>query len=441
MSFGLKYRSEQLWLRTLSIALIFSTNVAVATQTNFTGDPERMLCLQTSKQIVNCDGIEYTSQELDPSNSVGFYLCLFISIFLVLFAGLMSGLTIGLLSLDSTLLQVLRNVGSPKDRIYAARIIPIVEQKHWLLVSLLLCNSAAMEALPVFLGHIVPELLAVLLSVTAVLLFGEIIPQAICSKYGLAVGYHSATLVSFLMILCSPIAWPVSNALDWILGKDHGQFYRRDELKELVNLHGQSNRCGLNDDEQTPLIRETGYQRNMDESIVTMASTIHEALTYDEVSIIKAAIEMTSKVVKDAMTKLEAVLLVNVNRHISREWVAQLLEAGHSRVPVYEGNKENIVGFIMIRSLVLVDLDQDISLREIEKFRSFNVREDFKLYDMLNKFQTGKSHMAVVHDFEGNSIGIITLEDVIEELINEEIIDETDVYVDVERRIQVTRPS
>ncbi|KNC73244.1 hypothetical protein SARC_14196, partial [Sphaeroforma arctica JP610] len=109
----------------------------------------------------------------------------------------MSGLTIGLLSLDSTSLLVLKNGGSTSDRIHATRILPLVERKHvllvtlllcnagaygsgaktQLLVTLLLCNAGAMEALPVFLGHMVPEVPAILLSVTAVLLFGEIIPQ------------------------------------------------------------------------------------------------------------------------------------------------------------------------------------------------------------------------------------------------------------------------
>jgi hypothetical protein len=91
---------------------------------------------------------------------------------------MMSGLTIGLLSLDYVSLQVLKNSGEPQERVYAARIIPLVRHKHLLLVTLLLCNAAAMEALPIFLDKMVPSYLAIALSVTAVLFFGECVAQA-----------------------------------------------------------------------------------------------------------------------------------------------------------------------------------------------------------------------------------------------------------------------
>ena len=59
-------------------------------------------------------------------------------------------------------------------------------------MTLLLWNAVAMEALPIFLNHLVSPFYSILLSVTLVLLFGEIIPQAICNKFGLAVGAHPA---------------------------------------------------------------------------------------------------------------------------------------------------------------------------------------------------------------------------------------------------------
>jgi hypothetical protein len=90
---------------------------------------------------------------------------------------MMSGLTIGLLSLDYVSLQVLKNSGEPHERVYAARIIPLVRHKHLLLVTLLLCNAAAMEALPIFLDKMVPSYMAIALSVTAVLFFGEYVAK------------------------------------------------------------------------------------------------------------------------------------------------------------------------------------------------------------------------------------------------------------------------
>lgn len=132
---------------------------------------------------------------------------------LVIVAGLMSGLTIGLMGLDQTTLVILARSGTPTQRRYAKRLVPLLRQHHLLLVTLLLCNAAAMEALPVFLEHLVAPALAIVVSVTLVLLFGEIIPQAVCARYALAIGYVCAYPVWALMALASPLAWPISKLL------------------------------------------------------------------------------------------------------------------------------------------------------------------------------------------------------------------------------------
>ena len=86
-----------------------------------------------------------------------------------------SGLTMGLLSLDITSLKVLQRGGKPKIRKYASRIITVVKNHHLLLVTLLLANATAAETMPIFLGKITTEVVAILVSVTAVLLFGELV--------------------------------------------------------------------------------------------------------------------------------------------------------------------------------------------------------------------------------------------------------------------------
>ena len=88
-------------------------------------------------------------------------------------AGLMSGLTMGLLSLDVMSLEVLKRGGKPKEQKYAGRILILVRRHHLLLVTLLLANAVAVETMPIFLGKITHEVVAILVSVTAVLLFGE----------------------------------------------------------------------------------------------------------------------------------------------------------------------------------------------------------------------------------------------------------------------------
>lgn len=104
-------------------------------------------------------------------------------LFLTLMAGLMSGMTLGLLSLDKVELEVLLRSGTLKEQRYARKIIPLISNGHRLLVTLLLYNAIAMTALPLFLDELTDPVTAVVVSVTAVLFFGEIIPQSVCTRW------------------------------------------------------------------------------------------------------------------------------------------------------------------------------------------------------------------------------------------------------------------
>ncbi|XP_021911048.1 DUF21 domain-containing protein At2g14520-like, partial [Carica papaya] len=128
-----------------------------------------------------------------------------------------------------------------------------------------------MEALPIFLDGLVTAWGAILISVTLILLFGEIIPQSVCSRHGLAIGATVAPFVRLLVWVCFPVAFPISKLLDFLLGHGHVALFRRAELKTLVNLHG--NEAGKGGE-----------------------------LTHDETTIIAGALELTEKTASDAMT-------------------------------------------------------------------------------------------------------------------------------------------
>ncbi|XP_017253978.1 DUF21 domain-containing protein At4g14240 isoform X2 [Daucus carota subsp. sativus] len=411
--------------------------------------------------------------------SVWWFVYAGISCFLVLFAGIMSGLTLGLMSLGLVELEILQRSGTPTEKKQAAAIFPVVQKQHQLLVTLLLCNAASMEALPIYLDRIFHPVVAVLLSVTFVLVFGEIIPQAICTRYGLAVGANFVWLVRSLMFICYPIAYPIGKVLDAVLGHNDALF-RRAQLKALVSIHGQAAGKG-------------------------------GELTHDETTIISGALDLTLKTAEEAMTPIESTFSLDVNSKIDWEAIGKILARGHSRVPVYSGNPKNIIGLLLVKSLLTVRAETETPVSAVSIRRVPRVPADMPLYDILNEFQKGSSHMAAVvkvktqntvsdcevekafgnkvtkgkyqltvpllseHDEEsdnhvvdvdnasnttalkhtfisqseaattnvaeniedGEIIGIITLEDVFEELLQEEIVDETDVYVDVHKRIRV----
>lgn len=372
-------------------------------------------CVVLNEYTVLCGDEEFASESLYKPGDWRFWLFLILYLVLVLFAGLMSGLTMGLLSLDKMSLEVLRRGGKPHQKKYATRILMIVKHHHLLLVTLLLANALAVEGMPVVLSKITNEIIAIVVSVTAVLMFGEIIPQSICTRYGLAIGYYFSPLVIGLMVVFIPIGFPLSLVLDCVLGAGHGTFFRRAELRELVKMHGATH------DNKDPL-------------------------SLDEVLIVKGALDMRYKKVVDAMTPLESVYMLEVTRRVDLKTMRELLEKGHSRIPVYRGSMDNICGLLLVKKLIQLDPEDCTPVQTLEGARTPppSSLTTTPLYDQLNTFQTGRSHLNLVyqqgeHDTDLTLVGIITLEDVIEELIGEEIVDETDQYVDVHRRIAVAR--
>ena len=155
----------------------------------------------------------------------------------------------------------------------AQRVLPLIKRQHMLLVTLLMCNAGAMEALPVVLNTLVPPAAAVLISVTMVLLFGEIIPQAVCQRFGLAIGAALFFPVAALMVVTSPVSYPLGRLLDAILGADHDVYFRRAQLKALVDLHGEDEGGG-------------------------------GELSKDETLIISGALDLTHKTAESAMTPI-----------------------------------------------------------------------------------------------------------------------------------------
>lgn len=351
-----------------------------------------------------------------------------VTVALILFGGLMSGLTLGLLSLDDQELRILSSVGEEREKKRARRIASVVKHRHWLLVTLLLCNAAAMEALPLVLNKIAEsEVISIVVAVTAVLFFGEIIPQAICRKYGLAVGSVFAYPVKFLMFATAVLSYPIAKLLDAILGVDHNEFYRRAFLKELVSMHAADAHGG--------------------------------PLTTDEVTVIKSALDLRDKTVEQIMTPLEKTFMLDATSAYDHTLRQKIFADGHSRIPVFSGSPQNVIGALLVKNLLGFHASEGAPLTHLPIRKVPYVPSAMGVYEALNLMQTGRSHLAMVYRpvsaqaaaaeerggvFHSDGVeqhaalvdgvvGIVTLEDIIEELIGEEIVDESDKYIDVSK--------
>ncbi|KAG1681362.1 hypothetical protein FOA52_007410 [Chlamydomonas sp. UWO 241] len=260
----------------------------------------------------------------------------------------------------------MKRSGSPQEQRWAAQVAPLVENSHFLLVTLLLCNAVAMEALPLFLDRLADPVTAIIVSVTMVLFFGEIVPQSLCTKYGLAIGASLSWLVRLLMVICCPIAWPVGRMLDWLLGSDHHSLFRRKQLKALVDMHGEDKGMG-------------------------------GKLSKDETRIITGALDLTSKTAQHAMTPLDKVFMLSTDDKLDERTLRAVIGSGHSRIPVHHtGNREDIVGIILVKELLQYKISQQVPVAMV-KMRSLpRLPASTPMYDLLKLFQTGRSHMAVL---------------------------------------------
>jgi metal transporter CNNM len=121
-----------------------------------------------------------------------------------------------------------------------AKIIPVLSKHHWLLVTLLFCNALALEALPIFLDRVVPSAYAVLISVVAVLIVGEVIPQAICiGPQQLKIAEKAGPIVNFLMKATAPVSWPIAKLLDMILGEHKITRFNASQLNAIIDMHSK----------------------------------------------------------------------------------------------------------------------------------------------------------------------------------------------------------
>ncbi|XP_033215511.1 metal transporter CNNM4 isoform X2 [Belonocnema kinseyi] len=323
------------------------------------------------------------------------------------FSALFSGLNLGLMSLDRTELKILCNTGTEKEKQYARTIEPVRNLGNYLLCSILFSNVLVNSIFTIVLEDLTSGLVAVICTTLAIVIFGEISPQAICSRHGLCVGAKTIYITKLTMILTFPLSYPISKILDFLLGEEIGNVYNRERLKELVKVT-----TGFND------------------------------LQKEEVNIISGALELCKKTVADVMTRIDDVYMLDYSAILDFETVSEILKSGFSRIPIYDGGRNNIVSILYIKDLAFVDPDDNKPLKTLCEFYKNPcnfVFEDVTLDVMFKQFKEGhKGHMAFVqrvnNEGEGDPfyevIGLVTLEDVIEELIQAEIMDETDVITD-----------
>jgi len=344
-----------------------------------------------------------------------------ITLCLLVMSAFFSGLTLGLMSLDISGLELIIACGDDVQQALARRILPLRKRGNLLLCTLLLGNTAVNSFIAITTADLTAGLAGAIISTAFILIFGEIVPQSVCSKYGLQIGAMSVHMVRFFIALFFPIAWPISKFLDCALGRELRIAYNRKELDKLLSIAVE--------DPISDLRPEEKY-------------------------LMSAALAFADKRVDSIMTKLDHTFCVEVSSRLSFEALLKCYKSGFTRIPVYRQDPSCVVGLLFAKDLILVDPDDELPVGAMLSFCGrplHTVRRDATLDKLLSAAQTLRSHLFFVVDSTADVpalparaappidkvVGIVTLEDVLEELIAAEIVDEDDSISDNRTRAMI----
>ncbi len=319
----------------------------------------------------------------------------FIVVALIVFSALFSGLTLGLMGLNKQELKRKVSLGNKQ----AITVYEVRKKGNLLLTTLLIGNVAVNAALSIFLGSVTSGIAAGVIATSLIVIFGEITPQAIFSRFALYLGSKTAWLVKIFIFILFPIAKPISMLLDKVLGEELPTIYSKQELMKIIEEHEDHKGSDVSEEEE---------------------------------KIVKGALSFSNKIVLDVMTPRTVMNTLQADEEITTEVIQKLKWAGNSRVPVYEGNRDNIVGILYVKQLIGGDVFGK-KVREFTNMNVFFINQDKNLDIILEKFLHTHNHLFVVRNEFSEVTGIITLEDILEEIIGEEIVDEVDVHNDMRR--------
>lgn len=327
---------------------------------------------------------------------------------LVLFSAYFSATETAFSCLNKTRLKALAEKGSKK----AEKTLILAEGYDKLLSTILIGNNIVNIALAsigtmLFLKLIADADLAATVSTAVVtvvvLIFGEISPKSIAKDCPERFAMFSTPFLRLLIVLLSP--------LNFLFGL----------WKKLLSL----------------IIRVEDNEKMSQEELLMLVEEVEQegAIDTEEGDLIRNAIEFTGQKAQDILT--HRVDLVAVDKEDTKEEIARVFfDSRFTRLPVYEQTIDNIVGILHMKDFFTVD---GISREPLEELMTepLYIQESIMIDDLLREFQTNKTHIAVVVDEYGGTVGVVTMEDIFEELVGE-IWDEHDEIVEEFHKISET---
>lgn len=312
-------------------------------------------------------------------------------VLLVTLAAVCSGLNISLISLNPDDLKRKARLGN----VHAKRLLPLRNNAHLSLASILLVNVAAASATPLVLDTRFSGLAAGAIATLLLVIFSELAPQALFTRHALIICSYFSPLLRLMILVTYPLAKPLQLALDKVFG-------RHDEKSKLHTRH-----------ELSLLIHEHLGERDSE-------------LDEDEVEIIKGALKLSEKHVEEIVTPIRNTYWLTRDTLIDADKIDEIKDASWSRIPVFNKQLTECYGILRMKDLVDIDFDENVfKVSDLKLYPTKIVGSRTALDTMFRKFIGARTHLIPVEKND-KIIGIVTIEDLVEEIIGHEIIDESD---------------
>ncbi|MGN0225079.1 MAG: gliding motility-associated protein GldE [Prevotella sp.] len=322
--------------------------------------------------------------------SIGVIIAIFITILLLLISGFASGSEIAFFSLSPNDINNLNPSRSSTD----SKIQQLREDSERTLATILITNNFVNVTIIMLCNYIFTSLfefkqpwieflcITVLLTFL-LLLFGEIMPKVFSSQDPLR---FCRRTVNGIMV-CMKLFWPIENIL-----------LKSGILAEKV-------------------IKKESRQLSVDDLEQALDMTDKEELK-NEQSMLQGIIRFGDETAKEIMTSRQDIIDLDIKTSFKKV-LECIVENNYSRIPIYDGNEDNIRGVLYIKDL-LPHLSKPASFRWQSLIRPpYFVPETKKIDDLLREFQKDKVHIAIVVDEFGGTSGLVTLEDILEEIVGE----------------------
>jgi metal transporter CNNM len=309
---------------------------------------------------------------------------------LVVVAAVCSGLNVSLMALETASLKRKAKLGDARAR----RVLPLRRNYHLTLAGILLTNVAAVSATSLVLESAFYGVVAGVATTLLMVIFGEILPQAYFTRHALAFCARLSPLMRLMIILTYPVSKPLQLLLDQLFKGEVHHLQSRHELGMMISEH-----LGADESE----------------------------LDEDEVEIIRGALQLSEKRVRNITTPMKDVYWLEPQTVIDGAKIDEIKDNGWSRIPVFNKAKTICYGILLVKDLVDEDFDEkprrvdDLHLHPTQTVGSMTA-----LDTMFRKFIGVHTHMMPV-ERDDAIIGVVTIEDLIEEIVGHEIEDETDL--------------